>query len=152
RHIRDFYVKHRDRCLLISTNALPGKHTEFARLIQKKLGLPLSSEDAEATDEPDLLKSIDGSDPLIDLVAAVWPSCSRLLSELDGLADISAAGRWQTRPIGSRLARPDSAIDHGSIDVSIVTPCFNQGVFLVDAIASVERHAPPGCELIIVND
>src|SRR5262249_38052675 len=83
---------------------------------------------------------------------AVWPHCTQLLSELDGLADISAAGLWQQRPVRSRLARPDSPAEQSSIDLSIVTPCYNQGALLVEAIASVERCAPPGCELIIVND
>jgi GT2 family glycosyltransferase len=152
RHIRDFYVKHSDRCLLICTNALRGNHAELARLIESKLRIQLSNTSADGIDEPDLLKSIDGCDPLIDLVAAVWPGCTSLLSELDDLADISAAGLWRARPVRSRLARPDSSAEEGSIDVSVVTPCYNQGALLVESIASVERCAPPGCELIIVND
>ena len=34
----------------------------------------------------------------------------------------------------------------------MIIPCFNHGQFLIEAIASFERGAPPNCELIIVND
>jgi glycosyltransferase involved in cell wall biosynthesis len=80
-----------------------------------------------------------------------WPDSARLLSELDGLADISGDGLWRPKPVKSRLSRPDAA-DGAPVDLSVITPCYDQGAFLIDAIASVERHAPPNCELIIVND
>ena len=152
RRIRDFYRKHPDRCLLISSNALPNSSSEFRRLIVEKLGVNVS--DAEISDihEEELLSVTGGCDPLIDLIGLVMPGCIELLRELDNLADISAKERWQARPVSSRLGRPDRPTETGPIDVSIVTPCYNQGVFLVEAIASVERFAPPNCELIIVND
>jgi hypothetical protein len=152
RHIRDFYVKHSGRCLLVSANALAGKLAEFTRLIGSKLGIQIAGAELEQIYQPDLLKATGGSDPLINLVAAVWPGCTDLLSELDELADISAAGLWQSGPVHSKLGRPDSTADGERIDVSVITPCYNQGVLLVEAVASVERYAPPGCELIIVND
>lgn len=36
--------------------------------------------------------------------------------------------------------------------VTIVTACRNHGAFLREAVASVERHAPPWCEHVIVDD
>jgi glycosyltransferase involved in cell wall biosynthesis len=48
--------------------------------------------------------------------------------------------------------RPDSAAADPPPDVSVVIPCYEQGTFLVEAVASVERCAPPRCELIVVND
>ncbi len=36
--------------------------------------------------------------------------------------------------------------------VSIVIPCFNQGIYLPDAVESAQRCAPGLCEIIIVND
>jgi GT2 family glycosyltransferase len=36
--------------------------------------------------------------------------------------------------------------------LSVVTPCLDHGELLVDAVASFERSAPPGSELIIVDD
>jgi glycosyltransferase involved in cell wall biosynthesis len=151
RHVRDFYVAHRDRCLLVSSNALPQHLQAFTRAVRDKLGVQIREGGVDDLYDEDLLKTTADTDPLIDLVAAVWPQCARLLSELDELADVSGAGSWRARPVRSRLARPD-ADDGAPIDVSVVTPCYEQGVLLIEAIASAERTAPPNCELIIVND
>jgi len=152
RRIRDFCARHSDRCLLISTNALRGSLSELPALITSKLGINASVADLQNIQQRDLLKATSDADPLIDLVKAIWPNCIGLLSELDALADISAKGLWQARPVRSRLGRPDRPTEGECIDISVVTPCYNQGVLLVEAIASVERFAPPNCELIIVND
>src|SRR5205085_5532983 len=95
--------------------------------------------------------TLERQDPLIDLSVLAWPASARLLTELDGLADMSGDGLWRPRPVKSRLSRPD-ATNGAPVDLSVVTPCYNQGALLIDAIASVERHAPPNCELIIIND
>jgi glycosyltransferase involved in cell wall biosynthesis len=152
RRILDFYVKHSERCLLVSANALRANLFGFTGMIRSKFGIQIPSIEMEEIYDDGLFNANSDTDPLIDLVAAVWPSCTQLLSELDGHADISALGLWQARPVCSGLTRPDSSLDGGSIDVSVVTPCYNQGVLLVEAIASVERFAPSDCELIIIND
>jgi len=95
--------------------------------------------------------TLERQDPLIDLSVLAWPDSATLLTELDGLADMSGDGLWRPRPIKSRLSRPD-ATNGAPVDLSVVTPCYDQGALLIDAIASVERHAPPNCELIIIND
>src|SRR5262249_49500338 len=38
------------------------------------------------------------------------------------------------------------------VDVSVIIPCYNDGQFLIEAVASFERVAPKNCELIVVND
>lgn len=38
------------------------------------------------------------------------------------------------------------------IDVSAIVPCFNQGEFILDAIASIEASVEVNWELIIIND
>jgi hypothetical protein len=149
--LRNFYEEHSDRCLLVSINALKENVERFVNLLGDKLDLPTQASRLEEVFKDHLFKTIGGQDPLIDLVAAAHPDCARLLSELDELADISGAGLWQAGPVRSRLSRPD-ATDNGTIDVSVVTPCYEQGTLLLEAIASAERHAPPRCELIIVND
>jgi hypothetical protein len=147
----DFYKQHSDKCLLVSINALKENVGRLVSLLSNKLCLPTQQSPLEEVFKDHLFKTIGGQDPLIDLVAAANPDCARLLSDLDELADISGAGLWQARPVRSRLSRPDAA-DNGTIDVSVVTPCYDQGTLLLEAIASAERHAPPRCELIIVND
>lgn len=149
--LRDFYQEHSDKCLLVSINALKENVDTFSNLLIDKLGLTTKASQLEELFREHMFKTIGGQDPLIDLVAATHPACARLLSELDEMADISGAGLWQARPVRSRLSRPD-ATDEQMIDVSVVTPCYDQGTLLLEAIASAERHAPPRCELIIVND
>jgi glycosyltransferase involved in cell wall biosynthesis len=36
--------------------------------------------------------------------------------------------------------------------ISVLVPCRNHGEFLLEAVASVERHAPEGTELLIIDD
>lgn len=151
RRLCDFYREHPERCLLVSINALKGNLDRFVSLLSEKLGLPTPAAPLEEIFQNHLFKSIQGQDPLIDLVSAAFPDCARLLSDLDELADISGSNLWQARPVRSRLARPDASDDE-EIDVSVVTPCYEQGTLLLESIASVERNAPPHCELIIVND
>jgi hypothetical protein len=180
--VRDFYVKHSDRCLLVNMNAVPANLERFVFLLGKlgigstDLGLaevveahqPKSIEGqkswvemavvgnlrSRSTEEGPLRTrwiTLERQDPLIDLSVLAWPDSATLLTELDGLADMSGDGLWRPRPLKSRLSRPD-AINGAPVDLSVVTPCYNQGALLIDAIASVERHAPPNCELIVIND
>lgn len=151
RRLRDFYIQHSDRCVLVNINALHENLERFVFLLGDKLGLAARDSDLEEVFKDHLFMTIEGLDPLIDLAAAAWPDCARLLSELDELADISGAELWRARPVKSRLSRPD-ATDDVPVDLSVVTPCYEQGTLLLEAIASAERHAPPRCELIIVND
>jgi len=179
--VRDFYVKHADRCLLINMNAVPANLERFVFLLGKlsigstDVGLaevveahkPKSIEGqkswiemavvgnlrSRSTEGPLMTRwiSVERQDPLIDLSVLAWPDSAKLLSELEGLADMSGDNLWRTRPVKSRLSRPD-ATNGAPVDLSVVTPCYDQGALLIDAIASVERHAPPNCELIIIND
>jgi GT2 family glycosyltransferase len=152
RHIRDFYAAHPNRCLLVSSNALSTQLEAFTTVLGNKLGVQIRDVPLEGSYAGDLFRTTGDDDPLIDLVAAFWPGCTQLLSELDDLADLSGKNRWRARPVRTRLARPDSELGGRSIDVSVVIPCYEQGTLLVEAIASVERSAPPNCELVIVND
>jgi glycosyltransferase involved in cell wall biosynthesis len=151
RRLRDFYVEHSDRCLLVSINALGENVERFINLLGDKLGLSTQASQLEGVFKNHLFKTTRGQDPLIDLVTAALPDSAQLLSELDQLADISSKGLWRPQPVRTKLSRPD-ATDTEPIDVSVITPCYDQGILLLEAVASVERHAPPRCELIIVND
>jgi glycosyltransferase involved in cell wall biosynthesis len=71
-----------------------------------------------------------------------------VLAELEARADLPAAGLWSVSPLDGRRWRPE-----GPVDLTVVIPCYNYGELLVDAVASVERTAPPErCEMVIVND
>jgi hypothetical protein len=147
RHLLDFYRRHPDRSLLVSTNALLRQPARLIPLLRSKLTLAVEEGSFESLRDRDLFLSLNPGDPLISLVAAVSPQCTRLLADLDGSADLPADGLWQSGPLRGERLRPE-----GPIDLSVVIPCYNLGETLIEAIASVERTAPERCELIVVDD
>ena len=174
RHVRDFFIKNSHRCVLLSTNALRQNPDRLVDLLRKKLNLETRETNLRGIYEHELFTCIEGSDPLIDLVAATSPQSTELLAELDNLADLSGSGLWRARPLRSRPGEennlsedlktsktaPQSRGGHGGIrkearadvDVSVIVPCRDDGQFLIEALASFERVAPKNCELIVVND
>jgi hypothetical protein len=152
RHLQDFYATHSERCLLISMDVLVRQPGRLPDLMRRKLGLDVPEVGLEAVYEADLLTSLGGSDPLIDLVAGTSPPCIQLLGELDAVADLPGAELWQRRPVTSRLARAGApaSLEPGP-DLSVIIPCHDDGQFLIEAVASVERAAPERCEMIILN-
>jgi hypothetical protein len=146
-HLLDFHRRHPDRSLLVSTNSLLQQPGRLASLLRGKFGLAVEEGSIESLREGELFHSLDPADPLISLVAAVAPQCTRLLADLDGSADLPADGLWQAGAFRGERLRPTEPID-----LSVVVPCYNLGEVLVEAVASVERTAPERCELIVVND
>jgi hypothetical protein len=147
RHLLDFYRRHLDRSLLVSTNALLREPARLTPLLRGKLDLAAEESSFERLRDRGLFHSLDPDDPLISLVAAVSPQCTRLLADLDGSADLPADGLWRTGSLRGERLRPAAPID-----LSVVIPCYNLGELLIEAVASVERTAPERCELIVVDD
>jgi GT2 family glycosyltransferase/2-polyprenyl-3-methyl-5-hydroxy-6-metoxy-1,4-benzoquinol methylase len=146
-HLLDFHRRHPDRSLLVSTNSLLQQPERLASLMRGKFGIAVEEGSIESLRDRDLFHSLDPADPLISLVAATSPQCTRLLADLDRSADLPADGLWQAGSLrGERLSPAEP------VDVSVVIPCYNLGETLIEAVASVERTAPERCELIVVND
>jgi glycosyltransferase involved in cell wall biosynthesis len=143
----DFYRHHRDRSILVSVNALLLDPERFGSLLKTEFGLQFSMASFDQVRDPELFASLPCGDPLANLLLAANPEAANLLAALEEEADLPAVGLWKTRPPDGELLQPD-----GQVDLSIVIPCFEQGEFLLEAVASVERAAPPRCELIVVND
>ncbi len=145
RHLLDFHRRHRDRCLLLSTDALQDDPESWIALLRRRLGLAEGAGAAELL-APSLFQRADRNDPLGPLaVAAHPPEHGALLAELDRLADVSGASLWPSgHPV--RYRKPECS------RLSVVIPCFDQGELLIETVASVEREVEEPCELIIVND
>ena len=151
-HLLDFFSKNSQRCLLVSSNALQQNPDLLIDLLRKKLNIEIREARLKEIYEDDLFTSIAKSDPLIDLVAAASPQCTKLLTPLDELADVSSAGLWQVQPLGSRIRERNNSSTSPKIDVTVVIPCFDSGQFMLEAVAGFDRLAAPNCELLIVND
>lgn len=146
RRLLDFHRRHRERSVLVSTNALVERPERIADLLRGKLGLPFSDAAFEEVFDHDLLRGLDRSDPLIGLVAATSPAYVELLGELDEEADLGATDLWRVPEVGPHAAPAD-------VDVSVVIPCRDHGQFLIEAVASAQRSLTPGSyELLIVDD
>jgi hypothetical protein len=145
RHLLAFRRRSPARTLLVSVNALLGDPARFSALVRDRLGLPLAAEPPAGLFAPELFTGRAGEDPLPGLVAATAPAAVALLAELDRAADLPATGLWTAARRQARAPRPP-------VKLSVITPCYNHGEFLVEAVASFERNAPPEAELLIVND
>lgn len=153
RHLRDFYRRHAGRCLLVSANALPARLPRFVQLLREKLGIGTQGGPPGDPFDPELFRTGDLADPIVGLTAATSPQAFQLLEEIDELADLRAPKGWtQARERSFRFARRADAAPERPVVVSVIVPCFNDRDFLLDAVASVERHAPDDAELLIVND
>jgi glycosyltransferase involved in cell wall biosynthesis len=182
RRLRDFFIRNSHRCVLLSINALRQNPDRLVDLLRKKLNLEIREANLRDIYEQELFTSTegpDGYDPLIDLVAATSPQRTKLLAELDNLADLSGSGLWRARPLrsslgahassvlaseaegialrneseaGGFLSKPSGGNNLSAPDLSVIVPCRDDGQFLIEAIASFERVAPNNCELVIVND
>jgi glycosyltransferase involved in cell wall biosynthesis len=150
RRLLDFYRRHESRAVLASVNAVVREPERFVALLRDKLGLnvvptPLD----ELYDGDQHFSTIEGADPLIDLVGAAFPRSVDLLRELDQAADVPSSRRWRAGAARTGIAAPG---DGDEVALSIVVPCCDHGEVLIEALASVERGAPRSCELLIVND
>jgi glycosyltransferase involved in cell wall biosynthesis len=147
RHLLDFHRRHRDRSLLVSTDALLRQPERLRELLAGRFGLDGAGAPVQEILDGELFQRLDGDDPLVSLTAATHPDCAALLAELDAAADLSAGGLWRAGPLAP--ARLTGAAEPR---LAVVIPCFNHGEFLVEAVASVERGVPEPYELIVVND
>jgi glycosyltransferase involved in cell wall biosynthesis len=153
RHLLEFYRRHPDRCLLVSVNALPAGLPRLVDGIRGKLAIELRDGPAGGPFDPKLFRTGDLGDPIVGLAAATDPQAFQLLEQLDELADLRAPEGWAgARKRSFRFARRAAAASERPVAVSVIVPCCNDRDFLLDAVASVERHAPDDAELLIVND
>jgi glycosyltransferase involved in cell wall biosynthesis len=150
RHLIEFYRTHADRCILVSANALASGFPRVRSLLRDKLGVPIPQSVTDDPYEPGLFRTADLLDPMSVLTEAAFPEVARLLQELEESADLPS-GRLRDPGRTSSLRFAGAPVDR-PVSVSVVIPCFNDRDFLLDAVASVERHATDESELIVVND
>ena len=142
----DFRRRHRERCVVACSNALPQGLEQLEELVRAAVpGLAGPRLDPEAFDRA----LFHGSDPENSL-ARIWsvahPNACDLLRALEAEADLPSGLPWEDpRPLlGTR--RPEAP------RVSVVVPVHDDGDLALDALASYERTATADDELLIVND
>lgn len=98
RHLLEFYRHHPDRCILLSVNGFVRQPQRLLELMETKLALPVSakvsanlrSEQLQKIYDPNLLRALPASHPLVRLLKKMVPQCVAGLEELDRVADIKS--------------------------------------------------------------
>ncbi|MGB7274697.1 MAG: glycosyltransferase, partial [Geitlerinemataceae cyanobacterium] len=170
RHMLDFYDRHRDRCLFVSINSILDHPNLLVEKLQTKFNLNLVNPDPQNLKNiynSRLFGTLKTSHPLIQTIGDRTPQYLDLLSNLDRIADIPspyatqlinlAKNSTDSLPLSLASKTPDvqslpSSTPSPQIVVSVIIPCYNQGEYLLEAIASVQSCQESLYELIIVND
>lgn len=145
RRLIDFHRRHRDRTLLVSVNRLLDDPSSFANAIRERLDLEASPQAIADLRSRELFVSPPDDDPLPRLWSFTHRDAIELLGALDDAADLGDERRWERASRRPPVARTQNA------RLSIIIPCRDDGEYLVEAVASVERNAP-AAELIVVDD
>ncbi|MBP0003650.1 MAG: glycosyltransferase [Cyanobacteria bacterium SBC] len=178
RHVLDFYKRHPQQCLLVHTNAALSHPERFGKFLQTKLNLkledPLTTEKIAEIYDPNLFKTLDWNHPFAESVrtraSRHWMWCL----ELDRSADLPSGGNDRSveeteissaLPLSVAVKLPQvkdssplssfyvgEAEGSNNIAVSVVIPCYNQGEYILEAIASVQSCQERVYEILIVND
>jgi hypothetical protein len=92
RRMLAFYNAHREQCLLVSTNALSNQMEKVVRLLEEKLGLPLSTkapaETLRAIFDGELMRDLPLDHGAVALAHAHCPDAIATLRALEAAADV----------------------------------------------------------------
>jgi len=156
RRILDFHRRHRDRTLLVSANRMLRDPEAFAAAVRRHFGIEADAETVARLREEDSFVSLPDDDPLPRLWRYTNAEATDLLAALDDAADVGNESRGNESRGNDRrgeaasrtAARPSAERPR----LSVIIPCRDDGDYLIEAVASVERYAPADAELIVVDD
>lgn len=145
RRLLDFHRRHRDRSLLVSVNRLLRDPEAFVATLRRRFGIEAEAGTIGELRAEEAFVSLPDDDPLPRLWQFTNPDAMKMLGALDDAAELGNERRWEAASRRSvvRAARPR---------LSVVIPCRDDGEYLIDAVASVERNTPLDTELIVVDD
>lgn len=149
RQVLDFHRRHRDRTLLLSSNRLLRDPEAFVAMARLRLGVIAEVGTFASLRAQDQFVSFPDDDPLPGLWQHTNAAAMELLEELDDAADLGNDRRWQAAIRSSPGPPAQRPVERPRL--SVIIPCRNDGDYVIDAVASVQRHAPEA-ELIIVDD
>lgn len=140
RRLLEFHQRNRERSLLVSANALLLEPQRFAAILRERLGIDADAETIASLRAREAFVSMPEDDPLPRLWHYANAEAMSVLRSLDDAADLANQRTAERkRPLPSQPR------------VSVIVPCFNDGDYVIDAVASVERNAA-AAEVIIVDD
>lgn len=146
RRILDFHRRHRDRTLLVSANRMLRDPEAFASMLRRRFGIEANADTMARLRLENSFVSLPDDDPLPRLWHYTNAEAMKTLEALDDAADLGNDRQWEaaSRTAARRPAKRPR--------LSVIIPCYDDGDYLIDAVASVERNAPADTELIVVDD
>ena len=156
RRLVDFAERFPDRTVLIHSPTLlgsPDPSSLLLTLLDDAVApvaappLPSTESTGAGPTDPALLTRRSRDTPIAALHSLLWPDENRLLHRLDDLAVLPGPPFPDPR---LELARGRGR--HRAPGVAVVVTSHDDGLFLGEAIASAEVAAPPGSELLVVDD
>ena len=154
-YLLSFAEKHPDQCILVNSTSFTENPLDLISAIKKKWGWPqkpINSTQATSIKnliKPNLHRKIDLIDPLVKLHFDCSPRSMDILKRLDCLAELPSS--FYPDYITSWNKAENT--DHRSPVLSIILTSFNQGEYLLEALASAEKYRDPKTsELIIIDD
>lgn len=145
RRLLDFHQRHHERTLLVSTDRLLRAPEAFAALLHERFGVEAEATTLANLRDKEAFVSFPDDDPLPRLWRHANAEAVDLLGALDDAADLGNQRSWEAASRGG-VQRPAE-----QPRLSVVIPCHDDGDYLIDAVASVERNAPEA-ELLVVDD
>lgn len=145
RRILDFHRRHADRSVLVSTNRLLRDPEPFAATMRRRFGIEADAGTIATLRAEDSFVSRPDDDPLPRLWRYTNAEAMDLLGALDDAAEPGNDRRWEA------ASRKGARRPATQPRLSVVIPCHDDGDYLIDAVASVERNGA-AAELIVVDD
>ncbi|MEM1180296.1 MAG: glycosyltransferase [Acidobacteriota bacterium] len=152
RRLLDFYRRHREKCVLISARAVQENPGALYGLLREKLGLNLQEVPWTDVYAEGLLQDVAEDDPLPRLFEVAYPETVSVLAELDASADLRPRSLVGDRARALEPFRFSPTPEAPEAPLAVVIPCRNDGRWLIEAVASVERVVPRPYDLVIVDD
>lgn len=137
-----FAERHRDRVVLVHSAAALRAPAAVLSCVRERFGVDLAPDAINDVADASLLSAAPAD--LARLNASLHVECTHLLRALDDAADLPGPAE----PPPPLTAPPTTAAPA----VSVVIPCFNDGAFLAEAVASVERAVLVPYDLTLVDD
>ncbi len=170
-HLLDFYLRHRDRCLLIDIDSILTHPQEFIDQLDRKLQLKTQIQGSDRLSDvyqPALFHRLSESHPLVRTITQDYPQSIDLLSRLNRASDLPSSKAIASvtnplkkirdpvlLPLSLASQTPDIPFmnsTNSNPQISVIIPCYNQGEFILEAISSIQSCQSRIYEIIIVND
>lgn len=154
RRLLDFAHAHPDRCVFLPVNSLSKAPHKTLDRITSKFGLAFLSHDrtdCSAVVHSAMSRATSYEKDAQKKFAQEFPFADDLWKQLLD----AAASQWTGRasPVSAHAPREPVAVPKPKPPrLSIIIPCFNDGRFLPDALASIEACTGSLHETIVVND